>query len=174
MRSSSRSPYSRNVARPPRRPGCPRRRRARDDCGRDFPWHGNLLEAESRSGYPNTEAKSNSSRIATAREVLMRVIATPPRRLFKAIALTFGATVLFAGVPLAASAQELPQAGAEEVGLSSPRLNRLTRFPCAQGSGSQSTSRLGRRFLVVGRPRHVFLGGSQRKADGDADGSERV
>ena len=58
----------------------------------------------------------------------MQVIATPRHRLLKAIALTFGATVLAAGAPVAASAQELPKTSAEEVGLSSSRLNRLTAF----------------------------------------------
>ena len=58
----------------------------------------------------------------------MQVIATPRHLLLKAISLTFGATVLAGVVPLAAPAQELPKASAEEVGLSSSRLNRLTSF----------------------------------------------
>jgi CubicO group peptidase (beta-lactamase class C family) len=58
----------------------------------------------------------------------MQVIATPRHGLLKVIALTLGATVLIAGGPLAALAQELPKASAEEVGMSSARLNRLTTF----------------------------------------------
>ena len=58
----------------------------------------------------------------------MQVIATPRHGLLRAIALTFGATVLIAGVSLAALAQELPKVSAEEVGMSSARLNRLTTF----------------------------------------------
>jgi CubicO group peptidase (beta-lactamase class C family) len=58
----------------------------------------------------------------------MQVIATPRHLLLKAISLTFGATVLAGVVPPSTPAQELPKASAEEVGLSSSRLNRLTSF----------------------------------------------
>ena len=58
----------------------------------------------------------------------MQVIPILRHRVLEAIALAFGATVLAAAVPLAALAQELSKASAEEVGLSSSRLNRLTAF----------------------------------------------
>ena len=58
----------------------------------------------------------------------MQIIATPRHGLLRAIVLTFGATVLIAGGSLAALAQELPKVSAEEVGMSSARLNRLTTF----------------------------------------------
>lgn len=58
----------------------------------------------------------------------MQVLATPRHGHLKAIALTFGALVLIAGSSLTSLAQELPKASAEEVGMSSARLNRLTAF----------------------------------------------
>ena len=58
----------------------------------------------------------------------MQVLATPRHGHLKAIPLTFGALVLIAGSSLTSLAQELPKASAEEVGMSSARLNRLTAF----------------------------------------------
>ena len=58
----------------------------------------------------------------------MQLIAIPCHRVLKSISVAFGAAVLAAGFPLAASAQDLAKANAEEVGLSSSRLNRLTGF----------------------------------------------
>jgi len=58
----------------------------------------------------------------------MQVLATPRHGHLKAIALTFGALVLIAGSSPKSLAQELPKASAEEVGMSSARLNRLTAF----------------------------------------------
>ena len=58
----------------------------------------------------------------------MQVLATPRHGHLKAIALTFGALVLIAGSSPTSLAQELPKASAEEVGMSSARLNRLTAF----------------------------------------------
>src|SRR6516162_5326371 len=84
------------------------------------PKDGHLVEANSRSCYPNNRGDVQCiCRVAAAREVLMQVLATPRHGHLKAIALTFGALVLIAGSSLTSLAQELPKASAEEVGMSS-------------------------------------------------------